>query len=194
MRAKSVKNIISWDGLWVAQNEWFLFYNIINFHFYHCGLSLSDQLERWTELHYPPPRVESCPFWTNEDRYLCIFCCQTTNYGFSFFFPPWCSQNPSWFREPFSHELPQPWENSLITWVWMCLVRAFFLFTFFALRSVSDLRPRAAQPSGPLVCQRSQAQPSLTPFSPNMTNVLNKKNCIFALLVRYHGNQLVLCH
>lgn len=77
-----------------------------------------------------PSRAESCPFWDDENRYFCIFCCLCLRIFCclclcSFVFPH-CSRNPSWFSESFSHELLQPWENSLITWVWMCLVGIFF--------------------------------------------------------------------
>lgn len=71
-------------------------------------------------------------------------------------FSPHCSWNPSYFSETFSHELPQPCENSLITWVWMCLVGISFFLSFFALWSVSDLRPWAEQPSGPLSAKRGE--------------------------------------
>lgn len=100
-----------------------------------------------------PSRAESCPFWDDENRYFCIFCCLCLRIFCclclcSFVFPH-CSRNPSWFSESFSHELLQPWENSLITWVWMCLVGIFF-FSSLLFRLFLIYSPELSSQAGPL--------------------------------------------
>lgn len=63
-------------------------------------------------------------------------------------------------------------------------------FSFSALRSVSDLRPRAQQPSEPLVCQMSQVQPSQLFWAQTFWI----KNCISAILIRYHVLWTLMTH